>query len=378
MAVQPFQIEIPDTELEDLRRRLRDTRSTAAPAREPWESGVDYRFLEDLVVYWGTDYDWREHERRLNSVPQYTADIDGQVVHFAHVRADPEAYPDAIPIVLSHGWPYSFIEFLDFSRLLTDPLASGGTRSDAFDVVVPSLPGFGYSRPLDGERFTGDIVARLWRTLMTEDLGYQTFATYGEDVGATVSDWLAASFPESVVGLFATHAAFPPEERSQNLTAAEQRFRSWLEDKWRTASAYAAVQATRPDTLAVGLNDSPAGLLAWMVEKFHEWSGPDFETSWTRDDLVTTTSLYWFTRTIGSSFLDYFHGRHSKPLPMVNVPVGVAVHRGEYGFPREYAERTYTDVRTWAQLENGGHFTAKQSPRAVADAMREFFSGLRR
>lgn len=377
-VVDSFVVDIPEPDLDDLRRRLAGTRFSPAAAAEPWESGVDYGYLAYLVAYWHDEFDWRSRERWLNSFPQFMGDVDGRRVHFVHVRADRDTYVDPMPIILSHGWPYSFIEFLEFSTRLTDPLAHGGSAGDAFDVVVPSLPGYGFSPPLADAHFTGDTVARLWHTLMSGVLGYDRYATYGEDVGTTVSDWIGGLFPDSVVGLFATHAAFPPEERSGDLTDAEQAFREWLSAKWRTASGYSQIQSTRPDTLAVGLNDSPAGLLAWLVEKFREWSGPGFEDSWSSDDVLTTTSLYWFTQTIGTSFLAYFHGRsHDKPIPMVDVPVGVAVQWGERGFPREYAERTYTDIRLWTDLPSGGHFTAKQSPDLVARAMRDFFAGLR-
>jgi pimeloyl-ACP methyl ester carboxylesterase len=375
---QPFQIQVSDEALDDLRRRLQSTCLGDPPVAEPWESGVDHVYLQDLIDYWQSGFEWRQAEERLNSYAQFLADVGGQTVHFAYITADRDAYPKAIPIVLTHGWPYSFVEFLDFSARLTNPLAHGGSEADAFDVVIPSLPGYGYSPPLVDAYFTDYTVAGLWHRLMTEELGYERYATYGEDVGASLSDWMGAMFPDSVVGLFATHAAFPPEERTENLTAGEQAFRQWLTDKWSTARGYSAIQSTRPDTLAVGLNDSPAGLLAWLVEKFHEWSGPDFETSWPRDDILTTTSLYWFTQSIGTSFLPYFHGRiHDKPIPLVDVPVGVAVQWGERGFPREYAERTYTDVRHWTELPSGGHFTAKQSPDLVAASMREFFAPLR-
>lgn len=373
-----FQIRVSDEALDDLRRRLESTRWGSPPAAEPWESGVDYAYLQDLMDYWRSGFDWRQVEQRLNSYPQFLADIDGQTVHFVQVRADRDTYSNVIPVVLTHGWPYSFVEFLDFSARLTNPVASGGTEGDAFDVVIPSLPGFGYSSAFRDGFFTGDTVARLWHRLMTDELGYEKYATYGEDVGAAVSDWIGALNPGLVIGLFATHAAFPPEERSNDLTGAEESFRQWLSDKWKTASGYSVVQGTRPDTLAVALNDSPAGLAAWLVEKYHEWSGPEFDQSWSRDDILTTTGLYWFTQTIGTSFLDYYHGRmHPKPLPLVDVPVGVAVQWGERGFPREYAERTYTNLRYWTDLPRGGHFTAKQSPDLVATSMREFFAPLR-
>ena len=376
---EPFRIDVADAEITDLRRRLTTTRLGVAPAAEPWESGVDYAYLTELIEYWLDHFDWRARESAINRFDQYLAEVDGTRVHFVHARADRERYANAIPIILSHGWPYSFLELLPIVPWLTDPLTHGGHQDDVFDVVVPSLPGYGYSSPLADDHFTGEVVASLWHRLMTEVLGYSRYATYGEDVGTTVSDWIAALHPDTVIGLFATHAAFPPEERSHDLGEAEREFLAWLDEKWRTARGYSVIQSTRPDTLAVGLNDSPAGLLAWLVEKYHEWSGPDFAKDWSIDDILTTVSLYWFTGTIGTSFLPYFHERnHEKPLPLVDVPVGVAVQYGELGFPREYAERTYRDVRMWSELSRGGHFTAKQTPDLVARAMWDFFRPLRR
>lgn len=376
-VVEPFRIGVDDEEVDELRRRARASRLGMPPAGDAWESGVDYRYLAEMLDYWADGFDWRAQEDRLNSFPQFVADIAGNRVHFVHVVADRERYPDPIPIILSHGWPYSFVELLPIVTWLTDPISCAGDSRVAFDAVVPSLPGYAYSDPLTAEYFTGDVVARLWHLLMTEALGYERYATYGEDVGTTVSDWTAALYPESVIGLFATHAAFPPEERRAHLSEDEERFREWLSEKWKDASGYSSIQATRPDTLAVALGDSPAGLLAWLVEKFREWSGPGFEQVWGRDEILTTVSLYWFTQTIGTSFLPYYHGRHhDKTLPMVDVPVGVAVQRGERGFPRGYAERTYADIRMWTELPRGGHFTVMQTPDLVARAMWDFFGGL--
>lgn len=370
-------IRVADSDLDDLHQRLALTHLGEPPAGEPWESGIDYSYLGDLISLWRDGYDWRAEEARLNTFPQFRSRVGEQHIHFVHVRANRNRYPDPIPLIVSHGWPYSFIEMLPVVPALTDPLAHGGTERDAFDVVVPSLPGFGFSDPLADGPFVSTRVAGVWHQLMTETLGYARYATYGEDVGTGVSDFLAASYPEAVLGLFATHAAFPPEERKQDLTPAEEEFIAWLKEKWKTANGYAHIQGTRPDTLAVGLSDSPAGLLAWLVEKFREWSGPDFENSWTAHDLLTTTSLYWFTRSIGTSFLPYFHSKHETPVPMISVPVGVSVQWGERGFPREYAERTYTDIRVWKDLSHGGHFPAKQTPELVVADMREFFGTLR-
>ncbi len=372
--VEPFRIQVHDSDLAELRRRLAATRLPEPAAGDPWDSGVDYEYLAELIRYWGEDFHWRSREGWLNSFPQFTATVADAEVHFVHIQSGAEA---AIPIVLSHGWPYTFAEMLPIVPSLTDQVTHGGSEEVTFDVVVPSLPGYGFSEPLADELFTADVVARVWHELMTGVLGYERYATYGEDVGAGISDWLGALYPESVLGLFATHPAYPPEERRGDFTEAEVAFRDWLKEKWSTGRGYSHIQGTRPDTLAVGLNDSPAGLLAWVMEKLREWSGPEFDEWWSVDELLTTVSLYWFTETSGTSFLPYYHGRHEPPVPMVDVPVGVAVHWGERGFPREYAERTYTDIRYWTDLPRGGHFTAKQTPDLVAQAIRKFFGELR-
>ena len=368
-APEPFRISVSDGELDDLRTRLARTRYPVPTPSEPWEAGVDIRYLAALMDEWRESFDWRAAEARLNAYPQFTAKVHGERIHFAHLRAEGRADARApIPIILSHGWPYSFIELL--------PLAERLAR-DGFDVVVPSLPGFGFSEVM-AEPFTSMAVAERWHTLMTGVLGYEQYATYGEDVGTWVSDRLAATHPDAVLGLFATHAAFPPDDRRQDLTEEEQAFLDWLEVKWRRASAYSSQQSTRPDTLAVGLTDSPAGLAAWLVEKFREWSGTaDISDYWSRDELLTTISLYWFTSTIGTSFRAYFDDRNETPMPMIDVPVGVSIQWGERGFPRHYAERTYTDIRFWNDLPTGGHFTAKQTPGLVEADMIAFFDGLR-
>jgi pimeloyl-ACP methyl ester carboxylesterase len=365
---EPFRIAVPDAALSDLRSRLARTKYPRQTPAEPWGAGVDIPYLSGLMTDWRESFDWRAAEERLNEVPQFIAEIGGARIHFAHLRAERvEGGAEPIPIILSHGWPYSFIEMLPLARLLS---------ADGFDVVVPSLPGFGFSEPMR-EPFVSTAVAERWHALMTQVLGYPTYATYGEDVGTWVSDRLAALHPGSVVALFATHAAFPPDDRRDDITEEEQAFLDWLDRKWKRASAYSMQQSTRPDTLAVGLTDSPAGLAAWLLEKFREWSGTDdVEDYWTRDELLTTISLYWFTETIGTSFRAYFDDRLETPMPLIDVPVGVSIQYGERGFPRHYAERTYTDIRFWNDLPSGGHFTAKQSPELVAADMRTFFRAL--
>ncbi|WP_431277797.1 epoxide hydrolase family protein [Leifsonia poae] len=367
-APEPFRIAIPDAELDELRERLSRTRYPVQTPSEPWEAGVDIAYLKDLMTEWRDGFDWRAAEQRLNTLPHFTTTVNGERIHFVHLKAQPGQDARApIPIILSHGWPYSFIEMLPLAQLLA---------ADGFDVVVPSLPGYGFSDVM-AEPFTSPAVAARWHTLMTDVLGYEKYATYGEDVGTWTSDRLAAAHPEAVIGLFATHAAFPPEERANDLTGEEQAFVDWLAAKWKRASAYSAQQSTRPDTLAVGLTDSPAGLAAWLLEKFREWSGTaEISDYWSRDELLTTISLYWFTGTIATSFRSYFDDRDEPSMPMIDVPVGVSIQWGERGFPRHYAERTYTDIRFWNELPSGGHFTAKQSPDLVAADMHTFFDAI--
>jgi len=371
---QPFRLSVPEGQLADLQQRLAAARLPEPTPGEAWAAGTDLDYLAGLLRYWQDGFDWRRQEAWLNSFPQFTVRIEGQLVHFVHVRAPggTAGSPAPIPIILSHGWPYSFAEMLPLAQLL----ANG--PGPAFDVVIPSLPGFAFSEPMRHRPFTADGVARLWHRLMTEALGYQRYASYGEDVGAGVSDWTAALFPDAVLGLFATHAAFPPAERRKDLAGPERDFVAWLDRQWERERGYSMEQSTKPDTLAVGLNDSPAGLAAWLVEKFRGWSGcaGEVERAWSRDQILTTVMLYWVTGSIGSSFRPYYDGGKEPALPQVTVPVGVAVQHGERGFPRSYAERTYTDIRHWTELPSGGHFTGKESPELVASQMRAFFSRL--
>lgn len=378
-SVEPFTVDIEDDVLVDLRRRIAQRRLPLPTPGAPWEAGTDPAELERLLAYWGGEFDWRSIERRLNTVPQFTADVGGGRVHFAWIRAE-RRDPAPVPIIVSHGWPYTFAEMLPIVPYLVDPARHGGGPEDTFDVVIPSLPGFGFSEAPGEARFVADGIAERWHALMHDVLGYERYASYGEDVGTWISDWTAALHPESVLGLFATHAAFPSAERRDDLTEEEIGFRAALDAKWLGESAYSELQSTKPDTLAAALNDSPTGLAAWLVEKFRTWSGGDeaYRAAWSDDDVLTTATLYWATQSIGTSFRAYYDDRFdTAPMPLVEVPVGVAVQHREHGFPQSYAARTYRDIRAWQQLPSGGHFTVKQSPALVATAMREFFRPLR-
>jgi epoxide hydrolase len=361
--MKPFTIAVSDAELTDLRSRLDSTRYATAAPGEPWAAGIPPEYLRELVDYWRTDYDWQAQEARLNSYPQFLADLDGQSVHFVHLRS---ANANAIPIILTHGWPYTFVEMLPLADLLQD-----------FHVVVPSLPGYGFSAlPTTGD-VNGTTIAETWHALMAE-LGYDRYLTYGEDVGAGASDWLAALHPESVRGIHAAHAGFPPREQRGELSQVERDFFEWLADVWKGGDAYSEIQSTRPDTLAASLSDSPAGLAAWIVEKFREWSDchGDLESSFSKDQLLTTVMIYWITNSISTSFRPYYDDHRAGILPPVTVPAGVTVQQHEKRYPRELADRTYSDVRFFHLIERGGHFTAAEAPDLVAEDIRSFVATL--
>jgi len=331
------------------------------------------------MAYWAGSFDWRAQERHLNSFAQFTADVGGQQVHFVHQRG---RGPDPFPLVLTHGWPSTFAELLKLAPLLTDPAAHGGDARDSFDVVIPSLHGFAFSAPPAAPgAATARAWADLWAELMTESLGYRRFGAQGQDIGAAVTIALAAAHPGLVAGIHLSGVvAFPPA--GQPLSAEGQEFLD-RQQRWRDAEGgYAHLQATRPQTLAAALADSPAGLAAWITEKFRAWSdcGGDVERRFTKDELLTTITLYWVTATIGSSFLFYFDSqRQPGPRPgRVEVPVGVALFPKENPVtgPCEWAEAAYNITR-WTQMPRGGHFPAAEEPELLAGELREFFRPLR-
>ncbi|WP_035281364.1 epoxide hydrolase family protein [Brevibacterium album] len=355
--VRPFLLEVPDSEVDELRRRL-DLASV--PTDSPGAaglSGLSMERLDGLLRYWRETFDWRAQERRINRLPHVLAEVHGQQVHAIVAPAEPVGGRRPLPIILSHGWPYSPVEM---TRIVPALTAAG------MEVVIPSLPGFGWSDPFTDRPFTSTEVARLWHALMTEVLGHERYLSYGEDVGTLVSDRLAATQPEAVAGLFATHAAFAPASRAHDLSPEESAWRTALDKRWSGATGYASIQATRPDLLAAALLDSPLGLAAWVVEKLLAWSGERPERWWSDDDLLTTVCWYWFSGSIGTSFRPYLDDPHETEMPLIDVPVSVLVQHGERGFPRHHAARTYRDIRSWAELEDGGHFAAWQNAEEVA------------
>ena len=379
-AVEPFRVHVDDAVLDDLRRRLELTRYPDPVAGTGWEYGTPIEYLRELVSYWLHEYDWRVEEASLNAFEHFLTAIDGQRIHFVHARSP---HPDALPLLLVHGWPGSFVEFLDVIPRLTDPVTYGGRPDDAFHVVVPSLPGYAFSEP---PRTPGWDVARIAAAFveLVHRLGYERYGAQGGDWGAQVTTRVATLDPEHCVGLHLNMpiAAAPPD--APPLTAEEQADLAAMTRFQREDAAYAQIQGSRPQSLGVALDDSPAGLLAWIVEKFQAWSDcdGDLDRAFRRDQVLTNVMLYWVTRTFTSSARLYWETMHSgtlqAPLEHVDVPTGIARYPKEevLRFPRSWVEHRY-HVTHWAELPRGGHFAAMEQPELFVDDLRSFFRTVR-
>ena len=383
--IEPFTIEIPQASLDDLCRRLDQTRWPSELPGAEWSRGVPVAYLQQLTAYWRGGYDWRAQEARLNQIPQFTTEIDGQTIHFLHVKS-PE--PDALPLLLTHGWPGSFVEFLEVLGPLSDPRSHGGSPGDAFDLVVPSIPGFGFSTPLAGPGWSAVRIAGAWAELMRR-LGYARYGVQGGDYGAIISPEVGRIAPEKVVGVHvnAATAGFisfqpPSAEELAGLTDVERARIQRLGQFRAEQFGYNAIQSTRPQTLAYALNDSPVGQLAWIIEKFKEWSDPAAalpEDAVDRDHLLTNVMLYWLTGTAGSSANLYYESAHAggwgQPIAPSTAPTGVAVFATDIAI-RRYGERGNNIVH-WTDFDRGGHFAAMETPDLLVDDIRAFFEKLR-
>jgi pimeloyl-ACP methyl ester carboxylesterase len=400
MDVEPFKVRVTEGALDDLRARLGRTRWPDEVADAGWGQGTDLAYLKELVGYWESSFDWREQEERLNRFAHFRAEVDGFGLHFVHERGEG---PGPLPLVLTHGWPSTFFEFSKIIPLLADPESHGGDAADAFDVVVPSLPGYGFSERPKEPGFSRRIPG-LWVRLM-EGLGYGRFAAHGVDVGASVTNLLGLWYPDGLVGIHVTYPAEPyvgpgaPEPSEWEREFLKERPRGQ-----EAEGAYTHIQRTKPQTLTYALNDSPAGLAAWIVEKFRAWSDcdSDVEKRFSKDELLTNLTIYWATETIGSSFRVYrdwalgaesnpyaWNGREevprgiaSRPLARderIGVPAAVALFPADppAGMPREWAERSYSDLRRFGRMPRGGHFPAMEEPELLAEDIRSFFRPLR-
>jgi pimeloyl-ACP methyl ester carboxylesterase len=383
MGIEKFTIDISDLVLTDLHRRLAAVRWPDELEDAAWDYGSNLGYMKSLVEYWQSGYNWRKQEAALNRLPQYRASIDGFRVHFIHVRGKG---PSPLPLVITHGWPGSFVEMVKIIPMLTDPTAHGGSAEDAFDIVVPSLPGYGFSDRPPKRGMDPQKIAALWVRLM-EELGYRRFAAQGGDWGSTVSIALGLNHPERVMGLHLNYIAgrfllggsLEQAQADETSKPFLQELRGWVERE----GAYGQLQATKPQTLSYGLNDSPVGLAAWILEKFQNWSdcAGDLESVFTRDELLTNVMIYWATQTMPSAVRLYYESRE-RPLRLsssnrVEVPVALARFPKEIPMPpRALAERGLNITR-WTAMPKGGHFAAMEQPELLAQDVREFFRTLR-
>jgi len=380
--IRPFRIEIPQAELDDLADRLDRPRWPSEIPGVGWDRGVPLDYLKELAEYWRISYDWREHEAELNRFPQFTTTVDGQTIHFMHVRS-PEA--DAFPLILSHGWPGSVVEFLDVIGPLSDPRSHGSDAADAFHLVIPSLPGFGFSGPTREPGWDSNRIARAFAELMSR-LGYERYGAQGGDFGAFVAPDLGRVDADHVAGVHVNAATigFIPFGEVDEATLAEftdaervrfERMNRYLSE----GNAYFKIQGTRPQTLAYGLTDSPVGQLAWVVEKFKEWTHPSTdlpEKAIDRDRMLSNVMLYWLTATGTSSAHLYYESMHTSNWPTPSaVPTGVAVFAEDIPI-RRFAEQGNNIVH-WSEFDRGGHFAAMEAPDLFVGDVRKFFRGLR-
>ncbi|GHB42381.1 MULTISPECIES: epoxide hydrolase family protein [Streptomyces] len=382
--IRPFRIDIPQAQLDDLHTRLDLTRWPDELPGVDWEYGASLPYLRELAGHWRGAYDWRKHEAALNEIPQFVTEIDGAQVHFLHVRS-PE--PDAVPLILTHGWPGSIVEFLGLIGPLSDPRAHGGDPADAFHLVIPAIPGFGFSGPTKDRGWNVGRTARAWAELMRR-LGYERYGAQGGDLGALISPALGRVAPESVIGVHVNAASVGfiplgpvPEDVQAELTDRERQSLAAIGRFTSDGFGYNVLQSTRPQTLAYSLVDSPVGQLAWIMEKFKEWTHSSAELpedAVDRDTLLTNVMLYWLTGTAGSAARMYYENGHSGdwfPVTRSEVPTAVA-NFGEDVAIRRWTEETNTVVR-WTEFDRGGHFAALEVPELLTGDIREFFASLR-
>ena len=378
-AIVPFKVSVPQSELSDLRDRLKQTRLPDAETVPGWQQGVPLASAKALLTDWREQYDWRKVERRLNALPQFRTRIDGLGIHFIHVRS---RHANAVPMILTHGWPGSVLEFLDVIGPLTDPTAHGGRAEDAFHVVIPSLPGYGFSDKPTSTGWGIQRIARAWDTLMKR-LGYSRYVAQGGDWGAGVTTWMGKQLPQGLLGIHLNLPILfpPPAPDSAGYgyaeTAALQQLARFSNDE----AGYARIQGTRPQTLGYGLADSPFGLAMWMYEKFHAWSEYRSERGepLTMDQMLDGITLYWLTNTAASAARLYDESIATDfSRQELSLPVGVSIFKGDmFTPPKVWGERTYSQLVYWNEVDLGGHFAAWEQPKLFAEELRKAFAWVR-
>jgi pimeloyl-ACP methyl ester carboxylesterase len=383
MGAEKFTIQVSDAVLTDLTRRLDATRWPDALENADWEFGSNLAYMRSLAEYWRHSYNWRREEAALNQLPHYRIALDGFHIHFVHARGKG---PAPLPLIITHGWPGSFIEMVKLIPLLTDPAAHGGSADDAFDVVVPSLPGYGFSDRPRERGMDPKKIAALWARLMQE-LGYKRFGAQGGDWGSVISIMLGLDHAERMIGIHLNYIAgrfllggtlnHVPEDATAK--AYLEQLRAWSD----VEGGYSHEQGTKPQTLSYGLNDSPVGLASWIIEKFRTWSdcGGDVESVFSRDELLTNVMIYWLTETIHSSTRLYYESRQ-RPLSLssnnrVESPVALALFPKEIPLPPRSLVERGLNIARWTEMPKGGHFAAMEQPELLAKDLREFFRALR-
>ena len=369
--VKPFTVSIPQQDLNDLKSRLQNTRLPGETEGSGWNFGTSEAYMKTLAQYWLTQYDWKKQEALLNKYPQFIAEVDGVKIHFQYIKGKGK---NSKPLVLTHGWPDSYFRFHKIIPMLTE-----GEQS--FDLVIPSIPGFGFS---EKAAMTSEAVADLWKKLMTENLGYDKFYAAGGDVGMYVTKALACKYPDVVAGVHFSDLGYPMgQEDPSTMTEAEKQFAQFVQQWWYSEGAYAMVHSTKPQSIAYGLNESPVGLAAWILSMGAAGAPPEILESafGGRDEMLTNVMIYWFSQTISTSMRMYkmdalAQWSGAAPLSKTNVPAGVAVFPREAQFPKEWAAR-FVNVTSFKNMEEGGHFAALEVPKTFADELRSFFYNLK-
>lgn len=381
MKVRNFNIEYSEELLTDLSTRLKNTKWPNGLHQSTWNYGTNHKYLEDFVSYWIEEYDWERQVKQLNEFPQYKCKIENVDIHFLHIKGKGE---NPIPIILTHGWPDSFVRYQKIIPMLTDPVRFGRTINDSFDVIIPSIPGFGFSSiaPLKG--VNNADVADIWKKLMTEKLGYKKFGALGGDMGSGITRYLAIKYPETLIGIHLTDVGiirdilFPTN--IANLSNEETKYREKTLDWLKNEGGYISIQSTKPLTLSYGLSDSPVGLASWILEKFYSWSDcrGSLENSFTKDELLNNIMIYWLNNSIGTSNHIYFENMHTLPkIEKIKVPTGIAQFEGDVLPPPRKWVKNNLNIVHWTNISAGGHFTAMESPKLFADDVINFYNNYR-